>query len=641
MEAFLIAIDAVFEPARLLALFGGVLAGLIIGVIPGLSGIFGLALLVPLTYSLDPFAAIALLLGLGSVTTTSDTIPAVLIGVPGTAGAMATVEDGFPLAKNGEARRAFGAAYSASLIGGLFGAVVLLVSIPVIRPLILTMRTPDFLAISVLGLLFVSMLAGSRPIAGLMAAGLGLLFAQIGIDGQTAEERFTFGQIYLWDGIPLTVVFLGLFALPELAGLLGRNAISEVGARKAKATLADGMRDSIREWRLVLQGSTVGALMGAVPGVGVVVIEWIAYGLARRDRRGGPVFGTGNIRGVIGPEAANNAKEGGALIPTIAFGLPGSASMSILLGAFVIHGLVPGPDMLDRHLPVTYAMVLTVALANVLGALICLWLTCCLARIATISTRVVVPVALVFVVLGAFQASRSVEDIWALCFFGALGMGMKSLNWPRAPFALGFVLGPMIERYYFLSRQLTGWEWLMRPSVLIVLAVFAFILFRHYRKIRATKAASEARKGSGCAYEAGASVVMILMAVSVLAMCRSLPEGAALFPGIVSSGLLILAVMSLASIWVQGVGRSPARPRVPLAEAAVFGLILAFTFLLHGFGVLVACAAIPAVVILSERPRRWLRAAISAAGVAVVVHVLFNEIMSIPWPRPWLEAVFL
>ncbi|NNE79180.1 MAG: hypothetical protein HKN18_02810 [Silicimonas sp.] len=633
-QALAAALSAVSDPAQLLFLAAGVVAGLVIGVVPGLSGIFGMAILVPLTYGLEPTAALALLLGMASVTTTSDTIPAVLVGVPGTVGAMATVEDGFPLAKKGQASRAFGAAYSASLIGGLFGALVLAASIPVMRPVILAMKTPDFLAISMVGLMFVALLAGSQPVKGIMAALLGLFVAQIGIDGQTASERFTFGQIYLWDGLPLAAVFLGIFGLPELAGLLRRKYIAPGTSTTASTTIGDGMRDTLREWRLVLQSSSIGALLGAVPGIGLAVIDWISYGFASRNRRGGPEYGTGNIRGVIAPESANNAKEGGSLIPTIAFGLPGSASMSILLGAFVVHGIVPGPRMLTSDLSLTYSMILWIALANVLGTVICLLLTGHLARLALLPVRTIVPIALVFVILGAFQSTRSLGDIAVLLVFGAVGMAMKSMNWPRAPFALGFVLGPLIERYFFLSQQLTGLGWLTRPSILFaILIFFAFII----RKLRAWKKARRepARiEKIDWRLDAGTYLATAFLGGFILIEATGLPRGASAFPTIVGTCLVLGSLFGLTASY-----RDKAVPdivRMPTTEFTVLGLVLFFTALLVLVGPYIAVFALVAGVIATDRRSSVVRTVLTAGGTAVAVYCLFGLLMHLPWPTPIL-----
>jgi putative tricarboxylic transport membrane protein len=514
MDVLIAALIEMAEPLRLAMLVLGVLLGLMVGVIPGIGGIFGLTILIPITYGLDPISAFALLLGMASVTTTSDTIPAVLIGVPGTVGAAATVVDGHEMAKNGQAAQALGAAYTASMIGGVFGAVMLALSIPVMRPLVLMLNYGDLFAITVFGLTLVALLSGSNWIKGLLAAHLGALVAYIGIDPYEGVERWTFGQVYLWDGVPVAVVFLGLFALPELAGVLARGQIQTTMLAPEPGGLLRGIREALRHWRLVLRSGSIGAFLGAIPGVGVVVIEWVAYGDAARARTdavaGEPAYGKGNIRGVIAPESANNAKEGGSLLPTLAFGIPGSASMAILLGAFAVHGVVPGPKMLEDNATLLVTMILTVALANVLGALICLGLTPWLARLARVPATSLVPLALVFVGIGAFYAAKDWRDLLLLGIFGLLGLVMRRLGWSRPAFALGFVLAPNLERFFFLSWQISGWNWLTQPVVLIFLAIAATTVLRQSGRL-AQGARGERTKDTASKLDLGFTAAVLIV----------------------------------------------------------------------------------------------------------------------------------
>ncbi|MGH6886625.1 MAG: tripartite tricarboxylate transporter permease, partial [Geminicoccales bacterium] len=460
------ALQTMLDPWRILILAAGVLIGLAIGAIPGLGGIVGLAILIPFTYDLDPYAAFAFLLGMASVTNTSDTIPAVLFGVPGTAGAAATVMDGYPLSKQGQAGRAFGAAYLSSMLGGVFGALLLAVSIPILRPVMLYIGSPELLALTIFGLSMVAVLSGSAPMKGLAAAAIGLMIAMIGAAPRVGTLRWTFDSLYLWDGLEIVPVTLGFFALPELIELaIARTTIAtSMPTDSVRAGQWQGMRDVAKHWWLVLRCSWIGAALGAVPGIGSAIIDWIAYGYAARSEKNTETFGSGDIRGVIAPESANNAKEGGALVPTIAFGVPGSASMALLLAAFLIHGLVPGPDMLTKNLDVTYAIVWTVAMANILGAGICFLSGNLLGRLALVRYTILLPLVVAVIYVGAFQGSRSWGDLYVLLIFGVIGWVMKRFGWPRPPLILGFVLGGIFERYLFISVERYGLEWLERPG---------------------------------------------------------------------------------------------------------------------------------------------------------------------------------
>lgn len=652
MDIVLTAAAELAEPYRLLMLVAGVFAGLIIGVVPGIGGIFGMALLLPLTYHMDPYAAFALLLGMGSVTTTSDTIPAVLFGVPGTVGAVATVVDGHAMAKNGEAAKAFGAAYMASMIGGVFGALLLAVSIPVMRPVVLAMKTPDFLAVSAFALSMVAMLAGSQPLKGLAAAMLGLLASFVGIDAHAGTHRWTFGQIHLWEGLPIVVVFLGLFGIPEMAALLVRGSVQGKPATPSYAGMLAGMRETLREWPLVLRCSGIGTVLGAVPGIGVAALDWIAYGHAAARPGKGPRFGEGNVRGVIAPESANNAKEGGSLIPTVAFGVPGSASMSILLGAFLVQGLVPGPDMLGKDAAITVSMVFSIALANIIGAVTCLVMTRPLASLAGVPAKLLVPMILVFMVIGSYHANMSTLSFVVLGLLGFLGMAMKELNWPRSAFSLGFVLGPSLESQFFLTYQIHGWGWFGRPVVLVLLALAVLGVARQARgwiRARREKAALPSA-GADVLFGAAVSVVAIVACVSA----RAFPFDAGIFPLVSAGALAVLSVAVTAGAfarWRRGRTTDRGPPRDAAGEwnpigalalrgnAAVALLAATLAVLVLLLGHLPASFLFVTAAVALSGAARLPVAAVYGLGTSVALYAIFDVLVPQPWPAPLLAGL--
>lgn len=472
------ALDILFTWERMGFLFLGVIIGLVLGVIPGLGGLVGLSLLLPFTFDMDAYTALAMMMGLSAVTVTSDTIPAVMFGVPGTVGSAATILDGYPMARKGEAGRAYGAAFTASVVGGLWGALLLGVSIPILRPLMLEIGSPELLSFCVFGLSLASVLSGGSLLKGLAGALIGLLIATAGDDPQTGTLRWTFDSLYLWDGLPVVPLALGLFAIPELGDLaIQQKSISVEGEDvEVNDSQLTGVKDVFENWWLVMRCATIGAGLGAVPGIGASVVDWIAYGhAARTEKDAALTFGKGDVRGVIASESSNNAKEGGALVPTIAFGVPGSASMALILGAFLIHGLVPGPDMVTKKLDVTYTMVWSVAVANIMGAGICFAFAKHLAKLALIRPGILVPTVIAVVFVGAFQGSRQWGDIYALLGFGLLGFIMKRLRWPRPPLVLGFVLGGLVERYMFISVERYGAQWVYDITEFPIV-VFVFLL---------------------------------------------------------------------------------------------------------------------------------------------------------------------
>ena len=469
------------EPHRLMFLALGCIMGLVLGIIPGIGGLTGTAMLLPFTFNMDPYSAFALLLGLGATTATGDPIPAILFGVPGGAASAATVLDGFPMAKKGEAGRALSAAYMSSLMGGVFGAVLMGISIPILRPVMLFIGSPELLAFSVLGISMVAVLSGNAPLRGITAGCLGVMIAMIGTDPQTGTLRWTFDSLYLWDGLPLTPLLLGVFALPELCDLLiGRVAIaSDTGMANIYKGQWQGVKDCFSHWWLIMRCSWIGGGIGSIPGISASVVDWLAYGHALKTEKGASAtFGKGDVRGVIASESSNNAKEGGALVPTVAFGVPGSATMAILLGAFLIHGLVPGPDMLTKNLSITYAMVWSVALANVLGAGLCYAFSPQFAKLATLRYTLILPAVLGIIYIGAFEATRQWGDLFTLLFFGLVGWIMKQFKWPRPPLILGVVLGDTIERYLFISIERYGLSWMLRPIVVLLFALAILGLIR-------------------------------------------------------------------------------------------------------------------------------------------------------------------
>jgi putative tricarboxylic transport membrane protein len=459
------ALLVLLAPGHLLMLFVGV--G--VGIIPGLGGIAGMSLLLPFIYGMEPAGAFALLVGMVAVVHTSDTFPSVLMGVPGNAGAAADLMDGYPLAQRGEAGRALGAAFFSSMIGGVIGAVAAFAVLPIARPLVLALGSPELFMLTLLGLSMVGVLAGTRPIVGVMMALLGLVVGSIGAAPAAPAYRYTFDTIYLFEGIPLTVFALGLFALPELLDLLvrGRSIAKVVPVGRGSGWFR-GLRDVIQHRWLVFRISVMAVVVAFIPGLGGSVVDWIAYGVTVQTSKDREMFGKGDIRGLIGPESANNAKEGGALIPTLLFGLPSSGTTAILLGAFILLGLQPGPDMLTRNLDVTLSILWTLALANVIGAAVCIGLSQWIARLSFVPVAKLFPFLLVVMLMGAYQASRSWGDLLGFAIVGMVGWVMKHRGWPRPPLLIGFVLSKGAERYLWISTSRYQWDWLTRPGVIII-----------------------------------------------------------------------------------------------------------------------------------------------------------------------------
>ncbi|HLN37974.1 MAG TPA: tripartite tricarboxylate transporter permease [Xanthobacteraceae bacterium] len=651
----------ILDPTRMMYLFGGVCMGLSLGILPGIGGIAGTALLLPFTYNLDPPTAFALLLGLGATTTTADPIAAILFGAPGHAASAATTLDGYPMTRRGEAGRALGASYMAALIGGLFGAALMAVALPILRPIILYIGSPELLGVAVFGISMVAVLSGNAPLRGLTAACFGMMLSMIGTDPQSGTLRWTMDTLYLWDGLPLVPLTLGIFALPELCDLaIGRMAVVQQGMTlDTKSGMLLGVQDCMRHWFLILRCSWLGAAMGAIPGIGASVIDWISYGHALRTEKGASeTFGTGDVRGVIAAESATNAREGGALVPTVAFGVPSSAGMAILLGAFLIHGLVPGPEMLTKHLDVTYSMVWSIAIANILGSGLCFLFSGQLAKVATLRYTLFMPGVLSLIYIGAFEASRNWGDIFSLMFFGMLGWAMKHFKWPRPPLVLGFILGEVIERYMFISIERYGVSWMLRPVVVVMFIMAGLSLLRPLlADVRGhgglRRMVSQWGHPMFSAENLFAAALLCLF-IAMLGESFEWSFAARIIPTIVGTGAILFCSLSLIND-VFGlherdgggaIAEKSKKIHMDIASKTAHlptKVILTRGFLFFGWMAgFAACMAliglIPTVPIFItafmrfEGREPWKIVIPMAASVVTLIYVVFDQLLAIPWP---------
>lgn len=650
------ALTTLLQFNRLIFLVFGVVVGLAIGLLPGIGGLTGFALLVPFTYTMDPYAAFAMLLGMASVITTSDVIPAVLFGVPGHAASQATVLDGLPMTKRGEAARALSACYTSSLFGGLIGAVILAFSLPLVRPFVLSIGTPEMLALTIFGVSMVSALSGNAPLRGVVAACFGILVGMIGTNVATGQMRWTGDLLYLQDGIPLVPIILGIFALPELCDLaIRRAAIAENVRFTSRQGMRQGVIDTFRNWFLVLRCGALGSVLGAVPGITGAVTDWIAYGHALQTSKGAKQsFTTGDVRGVIAPEAANNAREGGSLVPLLSFGVPGGAAQAILLGAMMVHGFIPGPDMLTRHLDLTYSMVWSIALANIFGAGLCFLLSGQFAKISTLRYTLILPVIMPVIYVGAFQGSRSWGDLFVLLIAGLVGWTMKRLKWARPPLILGLVLGVLMERYMSISFVRYGTEWLGRPVVLVLLILAALVFFKPLFNMVRGGGLARLRPSGKIVLKLEDLVYVCFVGIGLYMLVTS--QGwllmARIGPTVVASILVIAGTVSLAyKVFVipaqagqahAGGGihmdvasdhgeRLPNKDVVTRA-AKFFGWFLAFLACMALIGMIPTVPLMIVAYMRMEGRESWRLSLILAVCVTVFLYAVFDQIIHIPWP---------
>ena len=515
MEAFATALPAlgdawalILQPIVLGYLVLGVVMGLAVGVFPGLGGIAGLSLLLPFMFGMDPILGLALMIGMVAVVPTSDTFASVLMGIPGSSASQATVLDGFPMAKKGEAARALSAAFASSLFGGLVGATFLTMFILIARPIVLAFGLPEMLMITILGLSMVAILAGRIPLKGVAAAGLGLMIGTIGeADAGGSLRMATYDIPYLTDGLKLVIVGLGIFAVPEIVSLLRQDrSIAE------EATLGAGWLHGVKDWFaniwLSVRCSIIGVVVGVIPGLGGSVVDWIAYGHTVQSTKDKSGFGKGEVRGVIGPESSNNAKEGGGLVPTLLFGIPGSGSMAIFIGAVALLGsgdIEVGPNMLKDNLDITYSIVWLLALANVVGTILCIAASGGIAKLTTVRFTYLAPFLFMLISFAAFQSGQNFEDLLALFVIGLIGIFLRRFDWSRPAFLIGFVLSNPVEKFTNQAFQIAsfrfrksfgeGMEYVFSPIVIVLIVITVVSIILGIRQAKMIMAEGEVQSG--------------------------------------------------------------------------------------------------------------------------------------------------
>jgi len=640
-EAISLAVETLLTPDHIAYLLAGTFLGLLVGLLPGLGGLAGLSILLPFVYGMEPSHALALMIGLLAPTTTSDTFPAVLMGIPGTSASQATVMDGFPMAQKGEATRALGAAFASSLIGGLFGALILTFAIVFARPLVLAIGFGEQLMLILIALSFIGMLTGRHAIKGFAAAGLGLLIGSIGFAPISGEERFTFGSVYLMDGIPIVIFGLGLYAVPEIFALVRGNArISEI--ELVKGGLLRGVKDTLKNKWLVVRCASLGSIFGAIPGLGGSVIDWLTYGHAVQTSRDKSQFGKGDVRGVIAPEAANNAKEGGALIPTLLFGIPGSGAMAVLLGGFILIGIQPGISMATDHLHLSYLIIWTVAIGNIVAVIVCCWSAGPISKLTRVPFGLIAPFMMVLITFAAFQASRAWGDLLALLIFGALGISLKQYGWSRPAVLIGAFLAPRLESSFYHTYQIYGMRFLERPVALVlavILVVSLILAIVRPGMIKANLAPPERYQDRLPQFV----LPILISGIAVLALCgvADLLDLGSLFPKLVGAMVLVaVAVVVVQLALTKRPSTIFTEPRDGLSS--VSGLVrFGMLFAIVGLTALVGLVPAALVYVALCLHICWKRAPLlnfMLGGVAALALVILARLMGLRYPQGLLQS---
>jgi len=649
MDLFFQVLGSLFQPDHFLFLIAGTLLGLTVGILPGLGGTTALAILLPFVSAFEPTHALALMIGVLAPTTTSDTFPAVLIGIPGTAGSQATVLDGYPMAKRGEGARALSAAFLSSLIGGVWGAFILPFAIVFAKPLILAVGFGEQFLLIVLALVMVGALTGANFVKGLASCLIGLTIGAIGLAQITAEPRLTFGTLYLSEGVPLVVVGMGLFAIPEIVSLLqSKSSIAQ--QLKLKGQWLAGFRDVAANWFLVFRCASIGVIVGALPGLGGTVVDWIAYSHLRQTARDTTNIGKGDVRGVIAPESANNAKEGGALIPTILFGIPGSGNKVLLLGGFLLVGIEPGIEMVTTQLDVTYTIIWSLAIANVLGAGICIVLAKPMSRITTVPYFILAPVLIALIFFASYQVSRDWNNFAGLMTFGLLGVIMKSYGWSRPALLIGFFLSSKIELLSYQTAAVYGASFLWRTGSVILIALTVVTLWLLLRQ----KMGSEEQTTDSRQQDAQIRVTLgfLILPCAMAYAVTGLDYRSSLYPLAISAILGLLLVMVAFSQFrarsatlrgtvppqnflMRGVFSQEGDFLPQLRELANLGLFFLMILVL-GFPI---AAVIFITTFIGLRSRRHIPLAFFLAGALLSIMWLLASLLTLQYPSGWIASV--
>jgi TctA family transporter len=526
----------------LTALFFGTALGFLCGLIPGLGSRVGLILAIPLCGFWDAYPAAVFLFSMHAVVHTASSIPTIAFALPTSGADAATVLDGYPLARKGRAGEALGASLSASAIGGVLGALAFMLAVPVARPIVTSFGPPEFLLLSLMGISLVSAVSREGMLQGLTVGAVGVLCAMVGLSIRTGEPRLTFGIPALWDGLDLPALVAGLFIIPEM--LTPSRFADDAAERSAKRTtiaeVLEGMLVALQYRAVLLRSTFYGIVIGLMPGLGASISVWLSYGHAARTVRSEIPFGQGAVAGVVAPEAANNAKEGGAMIPTLFFGIPGSSSMAIMMAALALAGVSVGPRMLGQDLALTYLLGGAVIAANLVAIPLFFAAVPWIVRFSAVRREMIAPFAIVIGVTACLIHDPTLMTHVQLMFATALGLALKSANWPRAPFILGFVVGDLLETSSYQTAVIWGWSAAARPmTIMLALVLAAWIAYLLIRR-RRSGAVSIVRPDKH-----GAILPTVVFSVAALAEIHAQPTDAIPVFAISVVGLLLSAAILL------------------------------------------------------------------------------------------------
>ncbi|SEH64154.1 putative tricarboxylic transport membrane protein [Halopenitus malekzadehii] len=453
-EAIQIALNTVLDPMNLVIILLAAVLGLLLGILPGVGGPIGIALLIPITFEMEPNIAIMIMVATLGGTAFGGSVTAILLNTPGDAPNAATLLDGYPMARQGRGGEAIAASAVSSAGGALLGIGLFLITIPFIREISLAFGPPQIFWLAIIGLATIAVVTRGSVLTDLIAGAFGLMLAFHGLNSVTGTARFNWGTTYLFDGFPLIPLIIGLFAIAEIIKLTSRGStISK--AEIAKGGRMKGVRSTAKNWGLFLRSSVLGWFIGVIPGAGGTVANFLAYIQAEQSSSNSESFGKGDVRGVIASESANDAKDGGSMVPTLGLGIPGSASTAVLLGAFVIHGITPGPLLFQENLQIVFIVVFALLISNVVTSFVGILTANQFVKVTRIPITTVAPVMLAIALIGAFAVRSSLMDLGVAVGFGIFGYLMIKYGMSRVAIVIALVLGPIAEANFHRALQIS------------------------------------------------------------------------------------------------------------------------------------------------------------------------------------------
>lgn len=478
----------VFEPLNLFYLFSGTALGILVGAMPGLSSPMAIIVLLPLTYKMDPLPALLLMMGVYVGTKLGGSYSAILLRTPGTPAAACTALDGYPMAQRGQAGQALGYATMGSTVGGVFGWILAVTTIPFLAAIVVKSSNADIALIGVLGLTMVAAFARASMLRGLMGVMIGLLMATVGLDPLDASERFTFGNVYLLSGIPFTSALIGFFGFTVVfsdIGIIGRDSsfvASDVNLALPK------FKDMLKRWQCLLIGGLWGVGVGAIPGVGAESATWLAYATVRNKSKTPEKFGTGIPEGVLTPEATNNAVTGGTMVPMLTLGIPGDGSTAIMLGAMILHGIEPGVTLMTTNAELVNSLLAGLLVSTAFMFVISWKAIKYFILILQRDRSWLFPFVLVFATIGAFSSMNTLFPVIVAISLGIFGYILESQKFPVVTIVLGIILGPIIEENTRLALALSANDWSTfvdtLPRQIMVATIVILVAYEIYKAVK-------------------------------------------------------------------------------------------------------------------------------------------------------------